>query len=82
MKRKKQMKNDDTPSDQAFIRAAREIAKELCTEMERSGVLTPDEIANMAIFAMGEVAAKQLGRTRAIERIRDAADIFEKQILG
>lgn len=69
-------------SDAAFARAARGVALGFQDRAARLG-MGPDETANLALAALVEVVAGQLGDPfRAVERLRDAADAFEAQFLA
>jgi len=43
--------------------------------------MTPDEVANLTEAALSDVLAQQLGPFAAVERLRDIADLLEKQSL-
>ena len=67
-------------TEQAFTRAARAIAGTFCDRFARMG-MAPDEIANLATAAFAEIIAQQLGPFGAVTRLRDAADVLERQLL-
>lgn len=67
-------------TDEAFTTAARSIAGTFCDRFARMG-MAPDEIANLATAALVEIAAQQLGPFGAVNRLRDAADVLERQLL-
>ncbi|MCR9178723.1 MAG: hypothetical protein NXH71_00595 [Erythrobacteraceae bacterium] len=69
----------ETP--EAFARAARSIALPWIDRIAREG-WPPDEASNLLIAALSEVVAQQLGPVRAVERLRDAADVLEAQFLN
>lgn len=64
----------------AFARAARSIALPWAAKISREG-WPPDEACNLLIAAIAEVVAQQLGPVRAVERLRDVADVLEAQLL-
>lgn len=67
-------------TDKAFTAAARSIAGTFCDRLARMG-MAPDEIANLATAALSEIVAQQLGPFGAVNRLRDAADVLERQLL-
>jgi hypothetical protein len=71
-----------TPTtDKAFTTAARTIAGTFCDRFATMG-MPPEDAANLATAALSEIIAQQLGPFAAIERLRDAADVLERQLLS
>jgi len=68
-------------NDAEFVHAARAIALPWLDFFARQKT-APDDAANLMIAALVEVVAQQVGPIRAIERLRDAADVLEVQFLG
>lgn len=68
-------------TDQAFATAARTIAGTFCDRFARMG-MPPEDAANLATAALSEIIAQQIGPMGAVERLRDAADVLERQLLA
>lgn len=70
-----------TPStDAEFLIAARTIAGAFCDRFARLG-MPPETVANLCAAALSEIMAQQIGPMGAVERLRDAADVLERQLL-
>lgn len=61
-----------------YTRAARAMAREFLDTVAQVG-LSPDDTANLAGAALAEVIGQQLGKFGAANRLRDLADILEKE---
>jgi hypothetical protein len=68
-------------SDAEFVIAARSIALPWLDFFARQKT-APDDAANLMVAALVEVVAQQIGPFRAIERLRDAADVLEAQMIN
>lgn len=67
-------------TDETIVRASRAMAAEFLATVAGSG-LSPNDIANLAGSALVEVLAQQLGPFGAVERLREIADVLERQML-
>lgn len=67
-------------TDEQFAIAAKALAGTHIDRFARLG-MSPDEIANLFGAAALEVLAQQLGPFGAVERLRQIADVAEKQVL-
>lgn len=69
-----------TLSDEQYVALSRVIATQFLDIAARLH-LSPEDTANLAGCALGEVLAQQLNPFGAVTRLRDMADTFEKQLL-
>lgn len=67
-------------TDETIVSASRAMATEFLATVAKSG-LSPNDTANLAGGALTEVLAQQLGPFGAVERLRDLADTFERELL-
>ena len=67
-------------TEQQFKASARAIGSALILACERKHILTED-ISQVVGAAMAEVLATYLGPLGAVERLRDLADLIERQYL-
>lgn len=67
-------------TDAAFVVAVRSIALPWLDFFARQKT-APDDAANLMIAALVEFVAQQVGPVRTVERLRDAADLLEAQLL-
>lgn len=68
-------------TDKQFASAANALATTFLDRFARMG-MAPDEIANLCGAALGTVLANQLGPFGAVSRLRDMADVMEREIMG
>ena len=68
-------------TDEQFIIASRAVAMTFQERFTAMG-MTPDEVANMSGGALAEVLAQQLGSACAVERLRQIADLLERQLFN
>ena len=72
---------DLTPkTPEQFVAASKAIAGSYLDMVARQG-LAPQDAANLFCAAIGEVLGQQIGPVEAIDRLRDVADILERQLL-
>lgn len=69
-----------TMTDDQFAEASKATAATLLQVMHATGIERNDT-ANIAGAALTEVLAQMLGPFAAVERLRDLADTFERQML-
>lgn len=67
-------------NDEQFVAASKAIATAFLDKFATIA-LPPEDVANLCGAALSEIMAQQLGPWRTIERLRDMADAFERQIL-
>jgi hypothetical protein len=67
-------------NEEQFRGAARAMATEFLNTVAQNG-LSKNETANLAGAALSEVLAQQMGPFEAVTRLRDLADVLEKQLL-
>lgn len=67
-------------NDAEFLIAARTIANTFCDRLARMA-MPPEQVADLCAVALAEIIAQQVGPMGAVERLRDAADVLERQLL-
>ncbi len=71
---------NETPL-QVMIETSRQLALAVLAIGERKGMSRAD-VAELAQMALGEVLAQHLGLVGAVERLRDLADVIERDLLA
>lgn len=67
-------------TDEQFTLVSRAMATAYSDTVARSG-MSPDDATNLAGASLAEIMAQQLGVFGAVNRLRDLADVLEKQAL-
>jgi hypothetical protein len=67
-------------TDEQFLIAVKSIAGTFIDKFAAMG-MAPNDVANLTGAALSEILAQQLGPFGAVERMRDMADVLEKQLL-
>jgi len=67
-------------TDEQFTLVSRAMATEFSNTVARSG-MSPDDAVNLAGASLAEIMAQQLGIFGAVNRLRDLADVMEKQAI-
>lgn len=72
--------NNETPLP-VMIETSRQLALAVLAIGQRKGMSGAD-LAELAAMAMGEVLAQHLGMVGTVERLRDLADVIERDLLA
>lgn len=75
-----QSNNDETPLP-VMIATSRQLALAVLAIGQRKGMPSGD-LAELAVMAMGEVMLQHLGLVGTVERLRDLADVIERDLLA
>ena len=75
-----QLSNDETPLAE-MIATSRQLALAVLAIGQRKG-LPGGDLAELAMMAMGEVMLQNLGPVVTVDRLRDLADVIERDLLA
>ena len=75
-----QLSNDETPLAK-MIATSRQLALAVLAIGQRKG-LPGGDLAELAVMALGEVMLQHLGLVGTVERLRDLADVIERDLLA
>lgn len=74
------MEDNMTLTDEQFFATSRTVAMAILAAAEQKK-LSSDDVVAIASSALSEILAQNLGVFGTVERLRDLADVFERQAL-